>query len=91
MMYQKPMIAPYQGRNNCNTFFGVVVALGSLGVSIYIAHINRINLHYNMRNAHASEEISKQLETLNKSEFMHRLNGELEKENNYEQLSQKHN
>lgn len=81
-MYQRPMMSPFRTRNNCNTFLGVIVALGSLGVSIYIAHINRINLHYNMRNARASEEISQQLDRLNQSQFMNRLNGELEKEKN---------
>lgn len=79
-MYQRPMLMPIQRRNDCNTFFSVIVAVGGLGISLYIAHINRINLHYNMRNAHTSEEISKQLERLNASQFMYRLNGELEKE-----------
>lgn len=78
-MYQRPLMMPYQGRNNGNTFLGVVVALGSLGVSIYIAHINKINLYYNMRNAQASEEISRQLQRLNGSDFMHKLNNELDK------------
>lgn len=80
-MHQNPMIYPRRTQNNCNTFLGVIVALTSLGVSVYIAHINRINLGYNARNAYASEKIARELYKINGSGIIEKLCNEVDNQN----------
>lgn len=52
-------------------------------LDIAILYVAITNLDYNRRGALASERIAHELGTINKSKFMNRLNGELEKENKY--------
>lgn len=78
-MYKRPMLYPMlpRRRKSNDNSFDKLVTLIALGVSIYIAVINRRNLEYNARDAIASERINEQLRIINSSNFMNRLNNEI--------------
>lgn len=71
-MYQRP-IPIQQQRNNILPAWLAVVLDG------FILYIAWNNLQYNKRAAFASEHIAQELNKINQSKFMHRLNGEIEK------------
>lgn len=72
---------PQQRLSNRNSLTEIFLTLIGVGLSTYIAYINTRNLHYNARNASASEQIAKQLDKLNHSDLMRRVDCELKKEN----------
>lgn len=57
-------------------------------LDIYLLSVAFTNLGYNRRGAIASERIARELKTINQSQFMQKLNGEIKKENTYGQLLQ---
>lgn len=74
-MYQRPI--PMRNPRQNNTFVPAWFAVVLDGFILYIAYNN---LMYNKRSAMASERIARELNVINQSKFMNRLNGELEKE-----------
>lgn len=72
-MYQRPIPMNFQGRNNIPGWLAVLLD----GFILYVAVTN---LGFNRRSAIASERIARELKIINKSHFMEKLNGELEKE-----------
>lgn len=53
----------------------------ALILEFYLLSVAFANLNYNRRGAIASERIAQELQTINQSKFMNRLNDEIEKEN----------
>lgn len=66
--------------NQTNPIKGYLNGWISILLSVYILQVAFVNLEYNRRGAEASERIARELSTINKSKFMNRLNGEIEKE-----------
>lgn len=75
-MYQRQI--PLRRQNNA-----IAPAWLAVLADVFILYIAYNNLQFNRRGAYASEHIARELQTINKSQFMHKLNGELEKENNH--------
>lgn len=66
----------HRSKNKIDT----LLAVFSLGLSLYVAYVNTLNLQYNKQQAYQSARIANQLSTLNHSNFMYKLNCELNKE-----------
>jgi len=80
IMHKKPISIPRYTRRNSHNEFDKLIALLSLGIISYTAYVNTINLDYNKRGAQSTERIAHELRCINNSHFMHKLNGELDKE-----------
>lgn len=65
---------------NTNTKPKIFLTLVSLGLTGYVAYINTINLQYNRAQAYNGARIANQLSRLNNSNFIYKLNCELNKE-----------
>lgn len=55
-------------------------------LDVYLLAVALTNLGYNRRAAQASEKIAAELNRINGSKFMNKLNGEIDKEINHEKL-----
>lgn len=67
-------------QNQTNPTKGYLQGWISIVFSIYLLGVAFTNLEYNRRSAEASEKIAKELNTINKSNFMNKLNNEINKE-----------
>ena len=72
--------AIYKSNSKDKNNLAILLTLIGVGLSIYIAHINTVNLEYNKRSAFAGEKIAEQLKLINHSNFMYRLNNHIDKE-----------
>lgn len=74
-MYMKPIKS--QLRSNTRS---VLPSWLAVFADVFIIYIAYTNLQFNKRAAESSAQIAEQLRHINSSNFMHKLNGELERE-----------
>lgn len=66
-------------QNQTNPIKGYFNGWISILLSVYILQVAFVNLEYNRRGAEASERIANELQKINGSDFMGRINGEAKK------------
>jgi len=76
----RPIQIPRYNRGNTKSGFDKLLALVSLGIISYSAYINTKNLKFNRQQAISTNNIANQLDRINHSNFMYKLNSKLDEE-----------
>jgi len=76
----RPIQIPKYNRGATNSGFDKLLALISLGIISYSAYINTKNLEFNKQQAISTNNIANQLDKINNSNFMYKLNNKLDEE-----------
>lgn len=79
---------PIKGQLRSNTR-SILPSWLAVFADVFIIYIAYTNLGYNKRAAESSAQIAEQLKTINHSNFMYKLNGELEREEMEKQARKK--